>query len=144
VSLTPDVAYRMIPNVALQLALPWIGDTLAETRAWWDRELAAAGFRDIELPCGLLSGDAAADRRPDELEAGAAYYRMAADYLRATRFPWRLERVIWQAHVDGQTMREVLATARAARLASLQLKHVHAVIARHRAIMLGRLRSCKG
>jgi hypothetical protein len=129
--------------MAMQLTFSWEGTTPAETTAWWAGELTRSGFRDIELPCGLLSGDPAADRRQDELDAGREYYRLAADYLRATRFPWRLERVIWAAHAEGQTMREVLATARAARLASVRLAHVHAVIDRHRAVMLGRLGGCK-
>jgi hypothetical protein len=124
-----------------QLAFRWEARTLDETRAWWDAHLRACGFRDIEpVPGGMLSNESHRDKSAAELAEGEAYFCAARSYLARTRFPWRLERVVWEAHSRGQTMREVLATARASRLASVSLKHVHAIIARHRAAMLKLLR----
>jgi hypothetical protein len=129
-----------------QLRLPYASSHIAATKEYWERELERSGLRDLESDGGMLTSDPVADRRrhdSDEAAAAREYYRAAASYLRATRFQWRVERVIWAAHAEGQTMRQIVATARATRMACVHLRYVHDVVTRHRAIVLDMVRKGK-
>jgi hypothetical protein len=79
----------------------------------WDAKLEKDGFVDIETSDGKLKGISHADffkAHYNQIDAQAKeeYYRQAGYFLYEHKFNTELERKIWELHVEGIGIREIV------------------------------------
>lgn len=79
----------------------------------WNKKLEKEGFEDIETTDGRLKGISHADffkahynRTTDQ--AKEEYYRYAGYFLYEHKFSSELERKIWELHIEGVGIREIV------------------------------------
>lgn len=82
-------------------------------QARWNKKLEDEGFQDIETPDGRLKGISHADffkAHYNQIDAQAKqeYYRCAGYFLYEYKFKNQLERKIWELHVEGIGIREIV------------------------------------
>lgn len=82
-------------------------------QAKWNKKLEKSGFEDIETKDGLLKGISHADffkAHYNQIDAQAKeeYYRNAGYFLYEHKFKTELERKIWELHVEGVGIREIV------------------------------------
>lgn len=93
-------------------------DYAAQKKYWYDK-LKQSGFDDIELSDTTLKLGSEQFRRPRSMhgwQAKAAYYQMASNFLNDHRFDNRLERIIWQYHSEGISVRDIAITLNKAKV----------------------------
>ncbi len=82
-------------------------------KKYWYAKLKQSGFDDIELSDTTLKLGSEQFRRARSMQgwqAKAAYYQMASNFLNDHRFANRLERIIWQYHSEGISVRDISIT----------------------------------
>ncbi len=91
---------------------PFKTKEFAELKAEWDKKLEKSGFEDIETPKGDLKDSHAAffESHYNQTDAFAKeqYYRQAGFFLYEHKFKTELERRIWELHVEGIGIREIV------------------------------------
>lgn len=82
-------------------------------KAIWYKKLEKSGFEDIEAEDERLkawSSQFKRQRSVDSWEAKAAYYSMADSFLNDYKFASRIERIIWEYHANGLSIRGIVET----------------------------------
>lgn len=118
--------------------------TLKETQALWYAILRATGFRDLECgtdPDGMLRTTFTPPASAAEYREHAEYFRLAERYLRsvtrAKTWPTEQERLVWQLHSEGLSIREIVAQASAEMPRYyIGLAKAHEIVSRHRRVVL--------
>lgn len=88
-------------------------------KKYWYAKLRASGFDDVELSDTTLKLGSEQFRRPRSLnswQAKATYYQMASNFLNDYKFKTRLERIIWQYHSEGISVRDIADTLKKAKV----------------------------
>lgn len=85
--------------------------TYKQLQREWDRRLAKEGFVDAEQRDGNLktwSSDYYLNY-PDETrrEAYAGYFRLAGQFLYSYQFETTVDRLVWEYHSQGKSIREI-------------------------------------
>lgn len=79
----------------------------------WYAKAKASGFQDIERnedELHSLTSYAGNNRyNPPRREAWTEYYRLAGQFLNEWKFESASERLIWELHAEGYTIREIAA-----------------------------------
>lgn len=83
----------------------------------WYSKLKQEGFEDIEtfdhkgIPHDMMKKDFYIDiaKNPEQYAAKTEYYRLAGQFLNDYKFNTLLDRNIWFAHSEGQSIREIPA-----------------------------------
>ncbi len=82
-------------------------------KAKWDKKLADSGFEDIETANGDLKRHTAYGSRglgyhgQIGWDAKVSYYTMAEHFLNDYRFDTNMDKVIWEYHANGISVREI-------------------------------------
>lgn len=78
----------------------------------WNKKLKESGFKDIEGPENTLvyySSYPLLKWGAVRYVARESYFQLAGQFLHDFRFKSELDRLIWECHSDGQTVREIAA-----------------------------------
>lgn len=110
----PAVTAAPASGVQLQTAVAarYTQAELRRLRREWAARLKADGFDDIEgVESGMLRGISLQEvaRAPsrEEIDETRSYYSIAAEWLGVRAWPDAREQRVWQAHVDGTSLRPV-------------------------------------
>jgi hypothetical protein len=81
----------------------------------WDEKLKKSGFKDIESRAtGALENNSTSggtiDKRRVTWELQAEYYRLATHFSNDHTFKSEFERVLWEYHSNGLSVREITET----------------------------------
>jgi glutamine synthetase adenylyltransferase len=92
---------------------PYQTKEFKELQAKWAKKLEKDGFEDIETLDGKLKGISHADffkAHYNQIDAQAKeeYYRQAGYFLYEHKFKNELERKIWELHLEGVGIREIV------------------------------------
>lgn len=91
-------------------------------KAEWDKKLAEAGFDDIEYKDGSIRSGAlrsTSAKDPILREAAQEYYYMACHFLNEYTFASELERIIWEYHSEGLSVRDICKILKDTKVAQL-------------------------
>ncbi len=106
-------------------------------RAIWYKKLEREGFNDIEQDEDNLKSWSSQFKRKvslDSWQAKAAYYYMAESFLNDYKFESRVERIIWEYHANGISIRDIVKLLQKVRI-KRHKEQVNAVIMFLRAAM---------
>lgn len=80
----------------------------------WYSKLAKAGFEDVETKAGSLRNTSKSggviDKRRVTWESQAEYYYLAGTFLNEHTFKDEFERIIWEYHSLGLSIRNIVMT----------------------------------
>lgn len=111
-------------------------------KAQWDKKLAASGFEDAEYANGVLKlfhVEYFSDprRHSDELIKGKQnYFRLAGQFLYSHEFETTTDKLIWQLHADGQSVREIAAYMKKKRVPYCKRAKIQNVVKRLEKLMI--------
>lgn len=98
-------------------------------------------FKDIELPDGKFAGwnRFARDRAVHQhggFESKAEYARLAGWFLNDYEFETHVDRIIWEYHMNGLSIRDITETLRKAKIKSTNRDYVHKALNRLQQAMI--------
>ena len=96
-------------------------------KAEWSKKLKASGFNDIEQDEIYFKSGA---RSFASQTANEAYYAMASDFLREHSFVNHLERIIWEYHSNGISLRNIAKILTKVRHKKISRFPIHQVVQR--------------
>lgn len=91
-------------------------------RALWYEKLKAEGFSDIESTDGNLrswSSKVAIRNSYEDCQTKSEYYSMASKFLHDYTFDSAIEKVIWEYHANGISVRDITETLNKAKVLPL-------------------------
>lgn len=101
----------------------------------WYKKLANEGFKDIESSEAHLEqwhSRYFQDRNtPEEYLENVRYYEMAEEFLQTYNFDTSSEKLVWEKHAQGMTIREIAKKHRKSTF------YVHNIVFKLRKVMLG-------
>lgn len=114
-----------------------------QLRDLWYKKLKEDGFEDIETKSGMLKGGSStyeftrerAYQQQGGFEAKIAYYDMATKFLNEYKFTKRLDKIIWEYHVNAISVRNISKLLRAAKVSKIDYNTVCRRIQKYREIM---------
>lgn len=110
----------------------------------WYAKLKKSGFNDIEMPDGDLKGrstEFSRDRATYQyggLEAKGEYNRLANFFLQEHEFASRLEKTIWEYHVNGLSIRNISTVLKKAKVRVTNRDFIHQIIKRLKQQMIAK------
>lgn len=83
----------------------------------WYAKAARSGFRDIENKSGRMDTDKALNNivtkyTQTTYKAKEDYYRLAGQFLNDYAFKTKLERLVWEMHSEGVSIRNIVLAAK--------------------------------
>lgn len=102
-------------------------------KAFWYKKLKKEGFDDIEDDEGRLKSWAVKfnNRRFQQLwQSRETYYYLATQFLNDYKFENRMEKFIWEQHVNAASVRDITTALKKARIAKSNRQTVWLVIKR--------------
>lgn len=115
-------------------------------RKYWYKKLADKGFVDIEKSILRFHDGTAQFRRERSTrswQAKQAYYIMAEHFLNDHNFNSKLERVIWEYHANGISMRDIVQLLMKVNIKDKKKDTILAIIKDLRKIMINRYMNAK-
>lgn len=112
-----------------------------ELKEFWYQKLKDSGFNDIEYNDTLLingpSGNLYRNKqfKNGTWQAKATYYSMAESFLNEYAFSTELDKVIWEYHANGISVREISETLEKANIKKTSKSSVWLVVNRLSKIM---------
>lgn len=103
-----------------------------DLNAKWRKKLEKSGFEDIENDRGELRSSDSSEyiRNFDPIAAGAKeeYFRRAGFFLYEYKFETELERRIWELHVEGASIREIVRILKKRGLKKIYKRRIHELL----------------
>lgn len=102
-------------------------------KAKWEKKLEKEGLADLDNDEGQLKGITHAERfkatyNPSNAQAKHEYYRAAGFFLYEHKFETTLERKIWELHIEGIGIREIVKILKKQGLKSIYKSRVHSLL----------------
>jgi hypothetical protein len=101
----------------------------------WYKKLKRDGFQDIEQPDGnlkvwsqSLNNDRHLGRHTSRRQAHAEYYYYANQWLNEGKFDLRLDKIIWEYHSNGISMRGISKLLKQTKVCILSRTSVYNII----------------
>lgn len=94
-------------------------DSFKELQAKWYGKLKKEGFEDAEIDednLKLWSTRFFARHSIEQIQAKQAYYQMAENFLNDYKFETKRERIIWEYHSNGISVRDIVLVLRKVRI----------------------------
>lgn len=107
-------------------------------KAEWDVKLIESGFKDIEYKDGSIKSCKPRSTRaldPSLRQATQEYYYMCYHFLNEHVFTSELEKVIWEYHTEGISVRNICKLLKTANVATMTRWSVWDTIRRLESIM---------
>lgn len=95
-----------------------------QLKAKWYKKLEKSGFEDIESDENNLkvwSSIFARKNSPEVWQARAEYYQMATNFLEDYKFSNDVEKIVWEYHSNGISMRDISKLLKKARVKSIPI-----------------------
>lgn len=111
---------------------------LATQQKTWYKKLKDSGFKDIEYAGGGIKASysrAYGDKNTVVREAREEYYYMAYHFLHSHAFKSELEKVIWEYHTNGLSVREIAKVLTKAKIKKMGKDSVWYVVRRLDSVM---------
>jgi hypothetical protein len=112
--------------------------TFQELQTKWYEKLEKSGFKDIEKKhVGEMNwpSDFVRESRMIGWQAKQEYYRMAEHFLTEHKFKNRLERIIWEYHANGISVRNIVVTLQKVKVKGLDRNVVWKIVNKLETIM---------
>lgn len=107
--------------------------TYEELKSVWYKKLESKGFKDIEKNELQLKSYSTEFARPPTVRnwhAKSEYYSMAGQFLHNYKFESRLERIIWEYHINGIGSRSIARVLNKAKVSNIYGTKVFQIIQR--------------
>lgn len=104
-----------------------------KTQKLWAKKLKDSGFVDIEYPGGTLRSTSPQSFKNKSLiafETTREYYILAEHFLHEYQFKTELERVIWEYHANGLSVRDISDTLKKVKISKLKRTAVWEILKR--------------
>lgn len=104
---------------------------LNQLKTVWYRKLKQSGFKDIERDEDTLknwSSIFAYQKPGNNWQSKEEYYRYAAHFLEEHKFETELQKIIWEYHANGLSMRNIAKTLNKTRVTKTNYTSVWQVI----------------
>jgi len=102
-------------------------------QAEWYKKLKDSGFNDIERKNGDIIHSAedniVTHYDQNSFEAKRDYNRLAGQFLHDYKFKSNLERLVWEHHVEGMSIRNIVKTLKAKRI-NVYKRKIHELLNR--------------
>lgn len=109
--------------------------SFANTQRIWYSKLAASGFEDIEYKNGMMRRTIPQsidkNRKSQVLIASIQdYYTMATHFLNDYKFETEMDKIIWEYHTEGLSIRSIVSVLKKARVRRMGRDSVWKVVNR--------------
>lgn len=99
----------------------------------WYKKLERSGFEDIEkdeFNLKQYSSRFAEATVVRNWHAKSEYYSMAGQFLNNYKFNSRLEKIIWEYHSNGISIRDIVKILKKVRVSQLKRARIHQILAK--------------
>lgn len=106
----------------------------------WYKKLKDSGFEDIEQPGGSINSGVPRSmnfQEEDLRQITQDYYCMAYHFLNSYEFDSELERVIWDYHTNGLSLRNIVKLLKQTKVSKASKDKVWRIVSRLENIMKG-------
>ncbi len=111
---------------------PFNSKEFKELNEKWRKKLKKSGFEDIENDKGQLrssdSSEYVKNFDPIAAYAKEEYFRRAGFFLYSHKFETSLERKIWELHVEGASIREIVKILKKRGLKNIHRDKIHILL----------------
>ncbi len=103
----------------------------------WYKKLKDSGFNDIEKSTGQIGRTKpnVTNRNSDQISAIQEYYAMARSFLIDHNFVSEFEKIVWEYHSEGLSLRKISETLEKNKISTLQRDAIHAIVKRLEKLM---------
>jgi hypothetical protein len=107
--------------------------TYQELKTYWYKKLAKSGFEDIENDKQQLKQSSSKFSEAVVVRTWSAkseYYSMAGQFLHSYKFKTPLERIVWEYHANGISIRDIADTLNKVKRQKLKKDKIFAILKR--------------